>query len=166
MLHNDDGAMPLATTTAVVHVLKTAKKEHLTEKSRQGNVDEDIALCSCYEKILSCSFAMLSSDDSGIKEVKGESFPGKDTETQGMKEESALEDRLLALRRLVISSGLPKTEFYLIISGNRGCRGSITKENGRGEAPSLRACVWKVLLGAVVADAPSYLALMKVWRKS
>lgn len=153
----------------------------------------DRALCSCYERILRCSFAMRPE---GVQEQEEH----EDTHLQEGEADLALEDKLLALRRLVISSGLPHTEFYYCEplsdnsgptrSSNRrkthsrsnsncssssessgggsggGCSGGRKRIKLRGipdkAAPSLRSCVWKVLLGALVVDVSTYIALMKV----
>ena len=80
----------------------------------------------------------------------------------------SLEDKLLALRRLVIGSGLPNTDFYCLSADRNTSTSTGTGMGGRRvrvpseAAPSLRTCVWKVLLGALVVDGAAYLALMKV----
>lgn len=84
----------------------------------------------------------------------------------------AVEEKLMTLRRIVISRGLPFTEFYCLniddfLNEEEEKEGH---ENGEQEdegsvrvwLPSLRSCVWKVLLGALSLDTKEYLDVLKL----
>lgn len=127
----------LQVTTAEV----TDRRAQL-DASPASRVEMDRELCESYEKILCCSFA-LNRDNCMPKcwnQRNGDI---------GSKQE--VEDKLRALRTLVVKSGLPKSQFY--------CSES---EDTSNMAPSLRACVWKILLGALVVNVPSYISLIKL----
>ena len=103
-------------------------------------LDADCSLRDSYEQILRCSFALPEAEKSRNFMLRTEK-----------NENAEVEDQLQDLRRLVISCGLPKTDFYCYVC-----------DYDSGSAPSLRACVWKILLGALVVDVSTYTSLMKV----
>jgi hypothetical protein len=116
--------------------------------------EQDRALCSSYEHILGCCFA---SEEELQQQQQGEQVHPQRQQKQKQQQQpvASLEDKLLALRRLVVTSGLPSIDFF--------CRPSSEAASSSGvPGPSLRTCVWKALLGALVEDADAYLALVKV----
>lgn len=107
----------------------------------------DRVLCSSYEQVLCCPFA---------SKAELELLQSAQFHPPLLAQSLPLEDKLLALRRLVISAGLPATEYFCLPADGAASLQRTTA------APSLRTCVWKVLLGALLVDASVYLALMKV----
>mmetsp|Transcript_8696 Transcript_8696/g.14752 ORF Transcript_8696/g.14752 Transcript_8696/m.14752 type:complete len:631 (+) Transcript_8696:138-2030(+) len=139
-------SQPPSSARSVIDALHTFKQELSARQCSDSIIirqQRDLELCASYEQILGCSFTQKATGSSTQRETAPSTQP--------------LEDKLLALRRLVATAGLPSCDYYCQLPSST--TGIVPSDGG---VPSLRSCVWKALLGALVADAAGYMSLLEL----